>query len=239
MTLSLRERIFEFIARFPGRDDDEIAEALSIQPRQTVNQACRSLAQAGRLLRKPGPKGKIANYPARAFSASSSTDDKAVEMDASNANFDWYWEGNVCSALATFLRENGWVITAVADTLSKQRGPDIVAVREHQKLIMEVKGFPPSTYRDTRRAAEQKRTAPTIQAQHWYAQAILKALRLQHEHPEALVGIALPDFPRYRNLFSETRDAFVKLDLLVCFVGETSTVEIAGPGSTRVLQRKV
>lgn len=30
------ERILNFLAQFPGRDDDEIARSLAISPRQTI-----------------------------------------------------------------------------------------------------------------------------------------------------------------------------------------------------------
>lgn len=36
-----RETVLDFVSRFPGRDDDEIAQALHIQRRQTVNRICR------------------------------------------------------------------------------------------------------------------------------------------------------------------------------------------------------
>lgn len=42
-------------------DDDELAERLGVRPRQTINQACRALAQAGRIRRYPGPAGKLVN----------------------------------------------------------------------------------------------------------------------------------------------------------------------------------
>lgn len=228
--MSVKDRILDFVARFPGRDDDEIASALSIRPRQTVNLACRELMKADRVERRVGPRGKIANYPTGSATSSNSTaGGKADFLDELDRAFDWYWEGNVCASVTSFLRENGWTITGVADTKSKQRGPDVVAVRKGQSFIVEAKGFPSTNYRDERRAAERKPTPPTNQAQHWYAQAILKALRLQHAHPDAVVGIALPDFPRYRALFAETTTAFTTLGIMMLFVSESSAVEVVGP----------
>jgi hypothetical protein len=57
-----RDRILEFISRFPGRDDDQIAAALQIAPRQTVNMVCRQLTKEGRMTRRPGPMGKLVNF---------------------------------------------------------------------------------------------------------------------------------------------------------------------------------
>ena len=51
----------ELLAFENGLDDDAIAQALSITPRQTVNQVCRRLEKSGLLLRKQGLAGKIVN----------------------------------------------------------------------------------------------------------------------------------------------------------------------------------
>jgi hypothetical protein len=55
------QRIIELLTERPGLDDDEIAKALGIEPRQTVNQICRRLAAIGQLRREPAPFGKIVN----------------------------------------------------------------------------------------------------------------------------------------------------------------------------------
>jgi hypothetical protein len=61
-----QDRILDFVLRFPGRDDDEIARVLSISPRQTVNIICRRLVERGRMQRRVGSSGKIANFPGSA-----------------------------------------------------------------------------------------------------------------------------------------------------------------------------
>ncbi|MGJ6960635.1 hypothetical protein ACSDR0_01915 [Streptosporangium sp. G11] len=60
--LTLETRVLEEL-RHSSRplDDDELARRLDVTPRQTINQVCRSLAQAGRLRRYTGPEGKIVN----------------------------------------------------------------------------------------------------------------------------------------------------------------------------------
>lgn len=55
------DRILALLAESPDLDDDNIAQALEIQPRQTVNQICRLLAERGLLVRERGPRGKIVN----------------------------------------------------------------------------------------------------------------------------------------------------------------------------------
>lgn len=61
MTDSHAERILALLRARPCLNDDEIAAALGIEPRQTVNQICRRLAAKGVLMREPGSRGKLVN----------------------------------------------------------------------------------------------------------------------------------------------------------------------------------
>lgn len=132
-------------------------------------------------------------------------------MTRQDVTADWYWEGNVVDAIARELTAQGWQIVARADTHTRQQGVDLHAKRDGLDLLIEAKGYPSDTYRDPLRAAEKKRTTPPNQAQHWYSHALLKIVRLQTAHPEALVAMAFPDFPRYRSLFEETKAGLSKL----------------------------
>jgi hypothetical protein len=141
---------------------------------------------------------------------------------------DWYWEGNVVDALSKHLLTQGWDIVSKADTRSKARGVDIHARRNGADLLVEAKGYPSKIYRDERRAAETKPTNPTNQAQQWYSHALLKVMRLQTRHPDAIVSLGLPDFPRYRALFEETRIGLGKLGVALLIVTEAGNVETWG-----------
>ncbi len=138
---------------------------------------------------------------------------------------DWYWEGNVVEALCAHLSANGWTIESRADTLLKQRGVDIVATRMDAKLLVEVKGYPPSVYRDPRRAGEKKRTNPTVQAKHWLAEAIFSAMRLRPKHVDAQVAIAVPDFPRYQSLLGEVGSSLTSMGIGIFVVCEDGSVQ--------------
>jgi len=61
MTTNNTDRLIETLQRWPGLDDDQLANQAGIQPRQQVNQICRRLAEAGRLHRALGKEGKIVN----------------------------------------------------------------------------------------------------------------------------------------------------------------------------------
>jgi hypothetical protein len=141
---------------------------------------------------------------------------------------DWYWEGNVVEAIARFLAQDGWTIVGKADTHSKERGVDIQASRDGKTLLLEAKGYPSKNYRDPRRSGEVKPTNPTNQAQQWYSHALLKVMRLQTKHPEAVVALGFPDFPRYRALFEETRAGLARLGVAMLTVRADGTVSTWG-----------
>jgi hypothetical protein len=140
----------------------------------------------------------------------------------------WYWEGNVVRAVKNHLLDAGWEILSEANTYTKERGVDLHARRSSTNLLVEAKGYPSTSYRDPKRAGEQKPTNPTNQAQHWYSHALLKAMRLQTANPGASVALAFPDFPRYRVLFAETQGALAKLAVAVLFVNEDGIVRTWG-----------
>lgn len=57
------DRFLEYVRRFPGRDDDQASSDLGIKPRQQINQIANRLAAAGKIRRKTGSQGKLANFP--------------------------------------------------------------------------------------------------------------------------------------------------------------------------------
>lgn len=151
---------------------------------------------------------------------------EVISVDVTSA---WYWEGNVVDAVERHLLWDGWNIVSKADSLSKARGVDLIAPKPGRSLLVEVKGYPASTYRDPLRAVEPKRTPPASQAQQWYSHAILKGMRLQHAYPDAEIALAFPDFPRYRTLYDQTRGGLGKLGPTIMFVTESGNVDRSGP----------
>ena len=103
---------------------------------------------------------------------------------------EWFWEGNVQDSVVHYLQRQGYRIKAVADTASHQTGKDIVAERDGRVLWVSVKGYPRGTVK----------THPSTQAGHWFKHAIFDILEYRGENEEAALGVALPDYPRYRKL---------------------------------------
>ena len=136
----------------------------------------------------------------------------------------WHTEANVQAAVVSFLDAGGWRILSVANTASRERGTDVIAERDGQTIGIEVKGFPSRSYADPSRAHETKRARPSTQAGHWYAVAVLSAMRQRNREPEWRSVIALPDFPRYRSLYAETTASLDAIGIEVWWVSDDGSV---------------
>lgn len=137
---------------------------------------------------------------------------------------EWHTEANVQASLVTALAADGWRILSVANTATKEHGIDVIASRDGQTVGIEVKGFPSRGYADPARANEVKRTSPSTQAGHWYSQAVLAAMRLRGKEPAWRSVIALPDFPRYRDLHAETAGSLAAAQIEVWWVDQAGAV---------------
>ena len=133
---------------------------------------------------------------------------------------EWHTEASVQALVVTALAAEGWRIRSVANTATKEHGIDVIAARDGETIGVEVKGFPSKHYADPARAGEKKRSQPSNQAGHWYAQAVLAAMRLRSKEPEWRSVIALPDFPRYRMLHAETVGSLVAAQIDVWWLDE-------------------
>lgn len=139
---------------------------------------------------------------------------------------DWFWEGHVQDAMVAYLRAEGWTITAESNTAIRAQGDDIAATKAGRRLVVEVKGYPSDKYRDPRRAAEVKRTNPTLQAKHWFADALLKLVRIRGNRPDVSAAMAFPDAARYRSLIEETIDPLRQLGTGLYLVTPDGRVEV-------------
>jgi hypothetical protein len=117
------------------------------------------------------------------------------------------------------LLNDGWDLEQVADTATRERGTDMIARRDEQRVYIEVKGWPSLVDADESRQAEVKPTNPTYQALPWFAGATHSCLRLREAHPDARVAMAFPARPRYRKLGAEIAGALRSLSVELWFVG--------------------
>ena len=192
---TVKERIAAYLQRHPeGVDDDMLAKVLNLSARQQANSQCRQLAQEG-LVERRVVHGKIHNFwiggeKDTHKDADEKYLDNSTSQTAGDKGREWFWEGNVQDAVVRYLQGKGYRIRAIADTASHQTGKDIVAERDGKRLWITVKGYPRGT----------ARTHPSTQAGHWFKQAIFDVLEYRGESREVALGVALPDYPRYRKL---------------------------------------
>jgi hypothetical protein len=140
---------------------------------------------------------------------------------------DWHTEARVQAMLIRYLHREGWEIVRSADTARRERGIDIEATKGAEAVAIEVKGFPSRDYADPRRAGEKKRTQPSTQAKVWYGSAILAAMVIRTQQPGVRAVIAVPDFPRYRELHRQTAGQLQKCEIELWWVTREGNVTAA------------
>ncbi len=183
---TIREKIIAYLQQHQnGIDDDALAEVLQLSARQQANSHCRRLEHEGLVIRRR-VNGKIHN-----FWNEGKQSPPAHHPDVKPDNVKpWFWEGNVQTSVIRYLEQRNYVIHSAANTASKERGKDIEARHGKRILWITVKGYPEGT----------KKTHPSTQAGHWFKQAAFDILQYRGENNKVNLGLALPDFPRYRSL---------------------------------------
>jgi hypothetical protein len=184
--VKIRERIVAVLQQHPeGTDDDKLAEILGFRRRQQANSYCRQMERESLVVRRR-VNGKIHNFW---IGSKQVTPTKTPPPKAGGAK-SWFWEGNVQAVVVRSLSAQDYIIRSVADTASRQQGKDIIAERNGTPLWITVKGYPKDT----------SKTPASTQAGHGFKQAIFDIIEYRGESEIAELGVALPDFRRYRSL---------------------------------------
>jgi len=149
------DRIIEFLKQNKGNwfDDDELSEILEIKPRQQVNQICRRLVQEGIIQRHTiGGKiknsfveGKLEITAVKPSEAETIRVEKIELLEVQPEGLrrlcyeseEGLTEDELKAALAFHLQNDGFDVEVA---YRGAHGPDIVAQKEHKKLVIEVKG---------------------------------------------------------------------------------------------------
>lgn len=188
-----RDRIIQYLQNHPeGVDDDMLAQALGFSQRQQANSRCRQLESEGLVIRQT-VNGKIHNLWAGSEQKrmmQKAMSEKVSQPSDLDRKKSWFWEGNVQAQVIKYLFSLNFLIRSVADTESRQQGIDIIAELGGRELWISVKGYPEGT----------EKTQPSTQAGHWFKQVVFDMLVYRGESKAIKLGIALPDFPRYRSL---------------------------------------
>jgi len=166
-----------------------------------------------RLRKGPRPKNREKGMPARKDSK----------------NLSWATERAVQERLVRWLEGQGWEIIEAAE--GSTHGPDLVARRGDETLVVEVKGFPGKRYARGPKKDDLKRTQPYTQMRHYFAGALTDLLRRRNRYPGAGLALALPPATTYRNLARDLSWALERLGVLVLFVSQDGETEAYVPDS--------
>lgn len=158
--------------------------------------------------------------------------DTAEVVAATDYDEEWFWEGNVQASVVNHLAATGWKIRRVANTATSEHGVDIEADRPGERLVIEVKGYPGSTYARGDRKGKAKTTPAAAQARAYFSNALLAGLLMRAETPSARVALAFPDVPTFNNLSRRVEAPLAAAGVEVWLVRQHGEV-IQPPPTTR------
>lgn len=141
-----------------------------------------------------------------------------------NKEDDWYWEGNVQNNIRAHFESKGYIVET-ADTKAKTRGPDMLAQKQGSNILIEVKGYPSDKYVSVSNKGQIKRTSQTLQAKHWFGDAIFTLMRRNRKYASYILALGFPDFPRYRKLLFDVSESLESINFRVYLVSESGLVE--------------
>ncbi|GAA1157843.1 hypothetical protein GCM10009630_65030 [Kribbella jejuensis] len=201
--MTIRDDVLQLLqSNEEGMTDAQLAAELG-KLHQQINSRCRQLAAEGLIVRDSSSGVILNRLRSAAPAAPGGHAPEPSTEQASGPARGWPHESAVQGALVGWLARDGWRILRVADTETQERGTDVIAERNGTRLLVEVKGYPGTTYARGAKAGQAKPTPPTLQASHWLAAALLKAMRMRGADTDARVAVAMPDYPRYRSILSE------------------------------------
>jgi hypothetical protein len=174
---------------------------------------CRGLEAEGLVVRSH-VNGKIHNFIKNA----ERPEEAVAKPDSAQETEEkpWFWEGNVQNRVVGHLERMGYKIKSTANTLTKEKGKDIVAEGATGPLWVTVKGYPQET----------RKTNPTVQAGHWFKDAFFDIIDWRGESKYADLALALPDFSRYRKLAARVSYTQAMLDYSFIWVKEHGEVVV-------------
>lgn len=210
------QKLLDYIRTWPGKDDDQIGQALGAI-RNQVNQYARKLEVQGLVRRAVGNGGKIVNHPVGSFGNKLPAERIAVRHTATSVTppslsiatkethdeEDW-----VKLAVQDWLQQLGWTVDVA---WGRNRGIDIAATKSGERWIIECKG-----------------TGSSAPMQNNYFIGALGELLQRMTDPDARYSVAFTDTPKFRRLWNELpKHAKERLKLSAIFVDRDGVVNNA------------
>lgn len=140
----------------------------------------------------------------------------------------WFSERNVKAAVVRHLAGERWHIRRVADTASRERGVDVEADRDGVRMLVEVKGYPASTYARGDRAGQPKSTPAPLQARAYFSHALLSGVLMRNDDAEARVVLTFPEMDTYRHLGERAEGPLSQAGIEIWLVDESGSLRQVG-----------
>ncbi|MEI7901764.1 MAG: MarR family transcriptional regulator [bacterium] len=208
--MSLKENVLQQVYNTPGRTDRELTDVIRGRglPQQPVNQVARQLEKEGRISRlRKRVDNLIGNYPRIggplvSGPVTQEQSDKVLRFDST----DDLSEDQIKKLLEAWLKSQGWRTTVA---WNKTHGTDIIAERERERWVIEVKG-----------------SGSLSPMRVNYFLSILGEILQRMNDEKSHYSISLPDLKQFRNLWHRLPElAKKRTRISVIFVKKDGSID--------------
>jgi len=112
-----------------------------------------------------------------------------------------------------------------ADANTREHGADLIFQKDSRRLRIEVKGYPSDKYMHGAKQGQPKRTKPTTQARHWFAEAFFGLAKAMSKDQALDFALGLPKIEPFPKLWAEIKWVASKMNLGCYFVSENGEVK--------------
>ena len=144
-----------------------------------------------------------------------------------NYEDEWFEETNVARKIKKYLLSREYKITKFNES-KWQKGHDIEAIKQSQKSVIEVKGYPSDKYVRGKKKGLIKPTDPKLQAKHGFSEALLSLLIAKSDDRRCKIAIGLPRFQVYEDLLAKLKPVIEKLKIGILLVKRNGNVDAMG-----------
>lgn len=128
---------------------------------------------------------------------------------AAVSNFEWYSQEYICTCITNYLKGNGYKV--YKPNVSDNGSLSVIASKYFKKELIEVKGFPKAYFTHTAANGTAKNSNVVQTAKHWFSDALFNSFTNFGQYytgENILLGIALPNVDRYKNIIARVHDYF-------------------------------
>lgn len=139
---------------------------------------------------------------------------------------EWYEENNITSKIKSYLVKEDYEIKKFNKD-KRMKGHDIIAIKNNEKYIIEVKGYPWDRYSIGEKKGQVKtKTIIKKQAKIWFGKGLYQLILAKSKDPMKHIVLGLPSCNLYKELINKVRFFREIIEMKCILVDQKGNIEL-------------